>query len=36
MYTLKHKLVSPPALISIDYAENAEAIILGVDASLIG
>ena len=35
MYTFKHKLVSPLVLISIDYAEDAEAIIPGVDASLI-
>ena len=36
MYTLKHKLVSPPALISIDYSEAAGPIIFAVDASLEG
>ena len=34
MYALKHKLVSLPALISIDYADEAGPIILRVDASL--
>ena len=34
MHVLKHALVSPPALVSIDYAEGAGLIVLGVDASL--
>ena len=36
MYALKHKLVLPPALVSIDYFKNAGSIILGVDANLEG
>ena len=36
MHALKHALVSPPALVSIDYAEGAGLIVLGVDASLEG
>ena len=33
--TLKHKLVSSPTLISIDYTKDAEVIIFGMDANLI-
>ena len=36
MHALKHALVSPPALVLIDYAEGAGPIVLGVDASLKG
>lgn len=36
MSVFKHKLVSPLALISIDYGEHAESIILAVNANLEG
>ena len=36
IYILKYKLISLLALISINYTENAGAIILSVDTSLIG
>ena len=36
MHALKHALVLPPALVSIDYAEVAGPIVFGVDASLNG
>lgn len=36
MHALKDKLISPPALVTLDYSKDAAPIILAVDASLEG